>query len=211
MNNAEYIEAVLKTESIPVTLGIDPISLHLLMTTAIHMGDLIDTAKKTIFYGKPLDQKKFADQAMKLASLGALVGSMASQERFGLAAISDFGDVPAHIANSKPDNVNVRLLHGAMGMYGETAELIKALKAELEGEDLDVVNFCEELGDIEWYRAVVMAELDASQSGIWEQNIAKLKKRYSKGTFSATEAVERDLAGERAVLEATQGATVLTA
>ncbi len=46
---------------------------------------------------------------------------------------------------------NAHLLHMAVGISGEAAELLGAFEAEAEGKSLDMENVLEELGDLEFY------------------------------------------------------------
>lgn len=95
----------------------------------------------------------------------------------------------------------MRLLHGGMGLVTESAELLDTLKRHIfYGVDIDIVNIKEELGDIEWYSAIIRDELKVSQETIQELNILKLAKRYNN-EFSEHNAVNRNLDIEREVLE----------
>ena len=100
----------------------------------------------------------------------------------------------------------LRLLHAAKGMVTEAGELLDMLKKHIfYGRDLDLVNVEEEVGDSFWYAALAVDALremghDTSIEQIQEKNIAKLKKRYGK-KFSEQAALNRDLDGERKILE----------
>lgn len=95
-----------------------------------------------------------------------------------------------------------RLTHASLGLCTEAAELADAIKKHIfYGKPLDKVNLVEEVGDILWYASIV---LDACQSSFDEamyKNIAKLRKRYPQGIFSASRAIHRDVEAEREVLE----------
>jgi len=95
-----------------------------------------------------------------------------------------------------------RLTHASLGLCTEAAELADAIKKHIfYGKELDTVNLIEEIGDILWYSAIV---LDACQSDFGDamhRNIAKLRKRYPQGIFSADRAINRDVEAERVVLE----------
>lgn len=95
----------------------------------------------------------------------------------------------------------IRLLHAAMGMCTEAAEMLDALKKFIfYGEELDLVNIKEELGDGNWYEAIAIHEIGSSFEEIFELNIAKLAKRYGI-KFNNEGAISRDLSAERYVLE----------
>ena len=50
-----------------------------------------------------------------------------------------------------------RLDHAAMGLVTEVGELVDALKKHKRyGREFDLLNFCEELGDVAWYTALAV-------------------------------------------------------
>ena len=94
-----------------------------------------------------------------------------------------------------------RLLHAQMGMQTEVAEFADALKKSLfYGKPLDVVNLKEELGDLMWYMAIAMDELDTNFTKEGDRVINKLKTRYPD-KFTVDKAENRNLELERAILE----------
>lgn len=94
-----------------------------------------------------------------------------------------------------------RLVHASMGMQTETAEFTDALKKSLfYGKPLDVTNLKEELGDLLWYVAIAMDELDTDFETEMERVINKLKVRYPE-KFTREAAEDRDLDAERQELE----------
>ena len=97
--------------------------------------------------------------------------------------------------------VNLRLLHGSMGLETEVGEIQDALKKHIfYGKTLDGINLIEEMGDLFWYCAIICDALGVSFESIMEKNIAKLKARYPH-KFDAEKAVNRDLDAERKALE----------
>ncbi len=99
------------------------------------------------------------------------------------------------------DGVTPDLLHGAIGLATEAGEMLDAVKRALfYGAELDRTNLIEELGDLEWYMAVLRAALDVSQEDVQRINIEKLRARYPE-KFSTDHALRRDLDRERAVLD----------
>jgi NTP pyrophosphatase (non-canonical NTP hydrolase) len=99
------------------------------------------------------------------------------------------------------DHRTIRLLHALMGLQTEAAELTDALKKYLfYGKPLDYPNLLEEIGDLEWYKGLLLDVLQVSQEHVWDLNLKKLKLRYA-GKFGETAAIDRDLATERAVFE----------
>lgn len=101
----------------------------------------------------------------------------------------------------KTNDVSPRIEHGVMGLVSEAGELMQAVKhGKIYGKPIDKVNIIEEMGDVMWYMAILADELGVSFEEIWEKNISKLEKRYPE-KFNKKDAIERDLRGERAVLE----------
>jgi hypothetical protein len=112
-----------------------------------------------------------------------------------------YANLEGELAGMNLSNINIRLLHAALGCFTESAELIEPLQAQYVTGVLDKVNFGEEVGDIEWYQAIGFDESGVSEAECREKNIAKLRKRYPN-KFDAVDAVNRDLNAERAILEA---------
>lgn len=102
---------------------------------------------------------------------------------------------------SMVDNRIRRLLHGAMGCSTESGELLDTIKKYLfYGKKIDFVNVKEEIGDLLYYIAIMIDELDTSFEEIMKKNIEKLKARYGE-KFSEDKAINRDLNIERNILE----------
>lgn len=103
--------------------------------------------------------------------------------------------------NGTEGAVTPDMLHGAIGVATEAGELLDALKRSVYyGQPLDRTNLIEELGDLEWYMAVLRKALDVSQEEVQRINIEKLRARYPE-KFTDTHALHRDLDRERDVLE----------
>lgn len=95
----------------------------------------------------------------------------------------------------------IRLLHAAMGLATEAGEFIEALIAHIEhGEELDLVNLAEEIGDVEWYSAIGSDTTGVPLSKIMYTNIKKLEKRFGS-KFNTKGALIRKLDEERAILD----------
>lgn len=95
----------------------------------------------------------------------------------------------------------MNLLHAAMGIGTEAGELLDAFKRQLfYGKPLDVVNIKEEVGDLMWYVAILLRELDLDFQEILDLNIQKLRARFPD-KFTEDHALNRDLETERAILE----------
>ena len=103
--------------------------------------------------------------------------------------------------NEKSEKVTPDLLHGAIGIATEAGELLDALKRSIYyGQPLDRTNLVEELGDLEWYMAILREALGVTQGEVQRINIEKLRARYPE-KFTSLHALHRDLEKERDVLE----------
>lgn len=99
------------------------------------------------------------------------------------------------------DEKNQKLLHAAIGLSTESGELLDQMKKVIYyGKDLDKTNIKEELGDLMWYMAIMLRELDLDFEEVLEVNIKKLKARYGE-KFNSEGALNRNLDNERAILE----------
>lgn len=100
-------------------------------------------------------------------------------------------------------NGNERLLHGVLGIGTEAGELQDVAKRALfYKKAIDRTALVEELGDLLWYLALTLDACGITFEEAMERNIAKLEARYPD-RFSPEKALNRDLAKERAALEAT--------
>ena len=99
-------------------------------------------------------------------------------------------------ANTSIMDVNTRLFHAIIGIVTEGTELLE----NLTDGSLDTVNLLEEMGDINWYQAIAMDELNADWEDLLSNIIAKLKKRYPD-QFDSKDALNRNLLAERKILE----------
>lgn len=107
-------------------------------------------------------------------------------------------------ARTVPDGAPVlteqqtRLLMVAMGLSGETGELVDHLKkAIFHGHELDRAKLTEEAGDVAWYLAALCTVAGLNLSAVLCVNIAKLERRYPAG-FSAADSRARVDVGEGA-------------
>lgn len=85
------------------------------------------------------------------------------------------------------------LVNGAMGLSGESGEVIDIIKKVLfQGHTLDSEHshLIEELGDVAWYLALAATAIGYDLDTIFEMNIEKLKKRYPDG-FSKEKSIHR--------------------
>lgn len=119
-------------------------------------------------------------------------------------------DLPAGLKPVADANADVQfkgeidgdVLHAVLGVATEGGELVEAaMKSLFNGEQFDIVNFQEELGDVAWYRAIGLAAVGQTIAENDTQNIEKLAKRFNDGRFDADLANNRDTDAERVVLE----------
>lgn len=96
----------------------------------------------------------------------------------------------------------LELLHHAMGLVTEAGEFMDQMKKHLiYGKQIDKTNLKEEIGDILWYLAGACRCLGTTLEEEMDRNIDKLRHRYGD-KFDAYKALNRDLEGERKLLEA---------
>ena len=105
--------------------------------------------------------------------------------------VSDLKKSSKEIINElKPEQADA--LHMAIGIAGESGELLDAIKKwSIYQKPIDHENVIEELGDLEFYMEGLRQSLNLTRIETLMENIAKLKKRYSKGQYSNDQANER--------------------
>ena len=110
----------------------------------------------------------------------------------------DYDKMTAALSKSGSDIINelspekADLLHMAVGVAGESGELLDAVKkATIYNKPLDRENMIEELGDLEFYMSRIRQLINVSRDEVLEHNYAKLSKRYAKGQYSNEQAQER--------------------
>jgi NTP pyrophosphatase (non-canonical NTP hydrolase) len=113
----------------------------------------------------------------------------------------DVGELPARVHSDSATAVDI--IHAILGMATEAGELLELLKNTINGDEFDWVNLKEELGDSDWYKALLANRGDFEFEEVDEIIIKKLVARYPD-KFTAELAVNRDLDTERAVLEGMQ-------
>lgn len=201
MNFKEYQQKALLTESKPTELNFGEIGLHVLLNMAMVSAEIINQAKRTIFYGKPLDGDTMRQLGENLAGYGQLIYEL-SDSLANKNDKAEFQMLPEEARNIDPNNVNLRLLHAALGIFSEAGEAIELVKDQLEGKPFDTVGWGEEIGgDVSWYQALGHDAAGTDEDVERLKNIAKLEKRNKGQTFNAEATLNRDLEGERAILE----------
>lgn len=202
MDSPTYIANAIRTESVPESIDINQVGLAAVLSIGILASQIVDLVKKKIFYGKQIDQGQLAMTCAKLAT-GAGMMAKETMEGADMNAVMSDSDIEATGGDDYMHNVkhlNVRALHAALGCFTESGELLEALVKQLTTGTLDLVNFGEEIGDIEWYQAIGFDVTGVTEASCREKNIAKLRKRYPE-KFDAGQAVNRDIEAERKILE----------
>jgi NTP pyrophosphatase (non-canonical NTP hydrolase) len=86
----------------------------------------------------------------------------------------------------------LNMLHAAVGVSGESGELIDAVKKVwVYNKEVDLGNIIEEMGDIEFYLQYMRIVLGLSRQQILSANARKLGKRYAAGHYSDAAAQAR--------------------
>lgn len=201
MNFKEYQERALLTESKPETLNFGEIGLHILLNTAEATAEILNLAKRTIFYGKDMESEKLRSLAENLAGYAQLIYQLSDHLHIANDK-ANFNGLPTEADGIKPENVNLRLLHSAMGIFTEAGEAVELVRKQLEGEPFDTVGWGEEIGgDISWYQALGHDAAGTDEDVEREKNIRKLELRNKGQKFNAEATVNRDTDAERAILE----------
>lgn len=83
-------------------------------------------------------------------------------------------------------------LHMAVGISGESGELLDAIKKKvIYRKELDMENVIEELGDLEFYMEGLRQAVGVTRQQTLDANIEKLGKRYENFKYSNQSAQER--------------------
>ena len=104
--------------------------------------------------------------------------------------INEYQKLAMTTLNKELDRESV-LINGAMGLCGESGEVIDLVKKWFaHGHELNRERILEELGDVAWYLAEVAYALDTPLEDVLSHNIEKLKKRYPEG-FDTEKSINR--------------------
>lgn len=172
LTSEQYLEASARTVSDQFhSESLPSGTLAWVLGEAVVTGAILDQVKRTLFYGKEYEDHATARAAGVFNELLPFA-----------------------------DRINPDILHGAIGLFTEAAELIEAIYKGAKTGEFDGVNIKEELGDCEWYLALLYRSLGANPGEVKFTNIEKLKKRFPE-KFSTQAALNRDLDGEREVLK----------
>jgi NTP pyrophosphatase (non-canonical NTP hydrolase) len=191
MNSKQYVKNAIRTESVIAEAKVNDAELfNQVLQAFIASAALLDMYKKNIYYGKPINEQMWLESAIVLHDAGFEL------EAANLQELSSEGD---------SIEIDTRVLHATIGIATEAGELMEAvLKALVQGVPIDTVNLGEEIGDLNWYEALMVDALGVDWDEIRERNIAKLRKRYPE-KFTSEKAINRDLKAERKILEGMDG------
>ncbi len=94
------------------------------------------------------------------------------------------------------DEKEQKMFHAVIGLSTEANELLDQFKKHVfYKRELDLVNLKEELGDVMWYIAILLRELDVKFEDVLDWNIEKLKKRYGE-KFDTQKSIDRNIENE---------------
>jgi len=110
--------------------------------------------------------------------------------------------VESRIGELTINEQETRMLHALLGKMDELGELANQFKRHwFYGEELDLTNIDEEVGDDGWYTSLLVDARGTTFAQIFDKNTRKLSVRYPDGEFDKQDAVVRDREAERKELE----------
>lgn len=147
------------------------------LVTFIEASEKLDLYKKALFRGR---NRKAGEIA-------------------GLPALPDHAVGFTLDAYWAPEDLD--LLHGIIGVATEAGELAEVGVKYLNGQKPDTVNVREEIGDVLWYLARLVKWAGTTFFDEMRRNIFKLRERHGDKGFNVENDKNRNLGGERVVLE----------
>lgn len=177
----QFVKDATRTESRIDAVEVNEELLTEVMSIMIEAGNILDQIKKHVFYGKDYDVSTLLHRVRCIQDSTDVLANFSSCE----------------IHTEEKLKVNPRVFHSIVGISTEATELLEAL--DLSGESMDNINIGEEFGDIDWYKAIGVDELNLNWVTILDALIEKLKARYPD-KFTSEDAINRDLDKERKIL-----------
>lgn len=211
----EYSKAAIRSESkIPEVKGVGAVSLHAALGAVVAIGEVMDQIKKNVFYNRPYNRDKLVDATNGAGEALSFLRATMEMDG-GFADPNQAHDIHRMLesdgSTGRAVNLNAeslkrldpRIFHVITGIITEAAELAEAMQLHLEGDELDLVNVSEEIGDIAWYGFGIFPDASEIPPGqILDTNIGKLVNRYpEKFDEYLAQQENRDLDGEREILE----------
>lgn len=114
--------------------------------------------------------------------------------------LRDTGTIPKGHLQINPTGSQKEQIHALLGLVSEAGELAEAFYSSIiNDEPLDENNIIEECGDILWFLALMVKNMNIDLNKLAEINIAKLKERYPD-KYSDIDAVQRNVEAEYDVI-----------
>lgn len=180
----QFQPLALVTESRIEKVQANRYGLLALLNLSIAATEIMDQVKKNVFYGRPVNEEVIGKRIAEIKSM-----------------TNAFEDAGITAAEKDEIKVDPRLFHGIIGKFTEVGEMLEALEEHIStGAPLDVVNLREELGDDNWYNAIICDTTGIRMEDTLAIVIDKLRARYGD-KFDAYLANNRDLVTERQILE----------
>lgn len=163
---------------------VSALELDTVLTNCITYLQRLDSIKKTLFYGRELKHSPIC-QATTFDNCESLPLVLAG--------------------NQLTEEAATLIIHSIIGKATEACELLELLQTVCFGDtSFDRVNFAEEIGDGNWYDAIGLKAVGLTFDQVQRNNIAKLRARFPNA-FTEYDAINRNLAAEREVLETVEG------
>lgn len=185
----DFIPLALRTESQIPQLTLDDAIFSNVITASIAVGNLADFIKKKAAYNKAIDISQWHQYLAQIRNAVTVLQTVADQSSF---------QAPPDVL---PSELDTRIFHGVIGLFTESTELMEAMQKAKATGMWDIVNLKEEIGDQQWYQAILIDAIGGDLEAIQQRVIAKLQARYPD-KYTDEAAINRDLVTERAILEA---------
>jgi len=165
---------------------------------SITHGELVkNLAKSGADIRDDMNPKKF-EYLLECIEQGVAAGHKIDRAKKQAIYCKDMGLTPRWLPRDiTPTAEQYHLIHMAVGIFGEAAELLDAVYQHVAGlEELNVENVIEELGDTEFYiegfrQGLLVEGVPLERETTLKHNITKLSKRYHGGSYSNQQAQDR--------------------
>lgn len=98
----------------------------------------------------------------------------------------------AYVTANKNLSKEESIINAVMGLCGEAGEVSEVIKKwRFHGHAWDEAKLAKEIGDVEWYLALLYTVTGIDREKVWTDNIAKLKARYPAGHFDSRASINR--------------------
>lgn len=181
----EYQALAVRTESQIQSVSLDYESFYHTLQAYVSIGKVLDTYKKNVFYGKPVDENK--------------VHALYEDAVFNITTATRARGRDPYPVNEHID-IDPRVFHAIIGICTESVELAEAIVKVLDGGNIDRVNIREELFDCLWYIFIGHDTMGQDMHETIQMGLEKLRLRFPD-KFTSDRSINRDVASERALLE----------